>query len=131
MNAEDSLAHNWFASGGRDPALQRHPNWEACYYLEEDDAKRPHVKAPGMTSFTQIHGCGQVALRILASLFQVFKNLWRKILGRSRSDLGDVMELESWTEVDQLDALDVIFILVELNQNVIGFDVGVDDAKSG
>lgn len=84
-----------------------------------------------MTGFAEIHRRCEVALGVLASLFQIFKNLWRKILRRSCSDLRHIMELKGRPKVDQLDTFDVILVLVEFYQNVIRFDVRMHNTESG
>ena len=40
------------------------------------------------------------------------------------------MELEGGAEVDELDLLDVTLFFIHLYQDVIGFDIGMNDAES-
>ena len=79
---------------------------------------------------SQEKGRGQVRLGVFVSILQVCEYLWGKIFGSSGSDLGNVVELKSRSEVNQLDRFDIIFIRRELNQYVVWLNIRVHDTKS-
>ena len=63
----------------------------------------------------------------------VVEDLWRHVLGSGHGELFEVGEEETAAKIDEFDPSDVvharshIFLSSGFEQNVLGFEVGVDD----
>ena len=115
LYAEDALAKYGFAVDCRDSAFEGHPDWEARDDLHQDDSKGPHIEAPGLTLFWERKGRRNVRFGVLSSPFEVFKDFWGEVLWGGCGDLSHVVELEGWTEINELDVFDVGLVSVHLH----------------
>ena len=131
LDPEDSLAQDGFAVDSGHPALEGHPHGEARDDFHEDYAEGPHVEAPRLAILAQLDGWWEVRLLVLSTSLQVLQDFRSKVLGGRRWDLCDIVELEGGSKIDKFNRLDICFVFVELNENIVRLDVGMNDAKFG